>query len=250
MSGFRDHFSAIAAEYRAARPRWPRTVAEFLADAAPGRTLAWEAGCGSGQFTEALAGAFARVHATDSSAAQLAAADPRPGVRYAAEPAERCSLPGACADLVCAAQAAHWFELPRFYAEAQRVGRPGASLALLCYGRCAIAPEADAVVEAFYSGAAGPHWPPERRHVEDGYRSLPFPFPKIAAPAFALEADWNLSQFLGYVATWSAAQRLRAASGPGAFEECARALARVWGDPAAARRVTWPLGLRLGRLGG
>jgi SAM-dependent methyltransferase len=250
VSGLQDHFSAIAAEYRAARPRWPGAVAEFLAATAPGRALAWEAGCGSGQFTEALARAFARVHASDASAAQLAAADPRPGVRFAAEPAERCSLPIACADLVCAAQAAHWFDLPRFYAEARRVARPGAAIALLCYSRCAIAPEADGVVEAFHSGAAGPHWPPERRHVEDGYRSLPFPFPELAAPAFALEADWNLSQFLGYVATWSAAQRLRAAAGPAPFEEFARALARAWGDPAAARRVTWPLGLRLGRMGG
>ena len=41
-----------------------------------------------------------------------------------------CALVG----LVSAAQAAHWFELPRFYDEVTRVSADGGVIALLCYG--------------------------------------------------------------------------------------------------------------------
>ena len=248
MNGFADHFSEVADRYFAARPHYPRALADWLAGAAPARALAWEAGCGSGQFTALLAERFERVRATDASAEQLARAAPHARVDYGVARAEDSGLPDASADLVCAAQAAHWFDLPAFYAEARRVARPRALLALFCYGRGAIAPEVDAAVAAYHDGAAGPHWPAERAHVETAYRSLPFPFTELAAPAFALEARWNVSQFLDYASTWSATQRQRASEGPQAFGAFADRLTRVWGDPAAPRTVRWPIGLRAARL--
>jgi SAM-dependent methyltransferase len=248
VNGFADHFSQIADRYRAARPRYPRALAEWLAATAPARTLAWEAGCGSGQFTALLAEQFERVRATDASTEQLARAAPHARVEYSVARAERSGLPDASVDLVCAAQAAHWFDLPSFYAEARRVARPRALLAVFCYGRCAIAPEVDAAVAAYHDGAAGPHWPAERAHVEVGYRDLDFPCAELPAPAFAIEASWNASQFLDYAATWSATQRQRASEGPEAFAEFAARLARAWGDAGALRRVRWPIGLRVARL--
>jgi hypothetical protein len=120
----------------------------------------------------------------------------------------------------------------RFYAEVRRVARPGAVFAAWTYSLADADPEVDPLVEAFYR-EMGPWWPPERVHVEDGYRNLPFPFEPIAAPDFEIRAAWPLERLLGYFSTWSAVNRCRGR--PGSDPRLRRArLARVWGDPARA----------------
>src|SRR5438876_4020524 len=134
MRRFQDHFSDVAAAYAAHRPTYPAALVDFLAESAPRRDLAWDAGCGSGQLSVLLAERFARVIATDASPAQIAHAAPHPNVAYACAPAEDSGLPPGVADLAVAAQAAHWFDLPAYYAEVRRVGRAGALVALVTYG--------------------------------------------------------------------------------------------------------------------
>jgi ubiquinone/menaquinone biosynthesis C-methylase UbiE len=43
----------------------------------------------------------------------------------------------------------------------------------------------------------GPCWPPQRRHVESNYTTLPFPFEELPHPGFGLELFWSLEQVLG-----------------------------------------------------
>ena len=108
------------------------------------------------------------------------------------------------------AQALHWFDVTAFYAEAARVARPGALLAVWNYPRPQfVDAELDRRFFAFYSQVVGPYWPPERRHIEAGYKTLPFPFEEIETPQFGLELDWNLEQVAGYVSSWSATARYR-----------------------------------------
>ena len=38
-------------------------------------------------------------------------------------------------------------------------------------------------------GYGGPYWPAERRHVDAGYRDIPFPLAPLAAPTFAMRHD-------------------------------------------------------------
>src|SRR2546426_10335114 len=64
-----------------------------------------------------LADRFARVIATDASAEQIAQAAPHPKVGYRCAPAETSGLPNGAVDLAVAAQAVHWFDLARYYAE-------------------------------------------------------------------------------------------------------------------------------------
>lgn len=98
------------------------------------RGHALDLGCGTGQLSVLLAGEFDRVTATDPSASQIASAGARGNIRYAIGTAEAIDLPPASLDLIVAAQAAHWFDLPAFYAEARRIAAPGAALALVSYG--------------------------------------------------------------------------------------------------------------------
>ena len=235
---FADHFSTISARYAAYRPRYPAALVDLLADLAPGRDLAWDAGCGTGQLSVGLARRFERVIATDPSQAQLAAAEVTPRVTYRCEPAEQSTLDAASCDLVVAAQAAHWFDWPRFVAEVGRVARPGALAALVSYGVPAF--DGDAPLRRYREVIAG-YWPPGREHVENGYRDLAWPWPAVAAPAMALVEHWTRDELVGYVGTWSATVKLVAAQGTAAVEALASAL------PDHRYEVHWPLALVLAR---
>ncbi|NJL07502.1 MAG: methyltransferase domain-containing protein [Methylacidiphilales bacterium] len=247
--GFKDHFSGHAAGYAAYRPTYPRELVAFLAGMAPGRERALDAGCGSGQFSVLLADAFAEVVATDASAEQIAQATAHPNVAYRVARAESSDLPAASVDLVTVAQAAHWFDLDAFYAEVRRIARPHAVLALIAYGVFCAEPDIDPVLQRFYNEDTTPYWPPERRHVEAGYRTLPFPFPEIVPPALAITVDWRLADLLGYIDTWSAVRAMEKASGRGPMDRFAEDLAAAWGDPDRARPIRFPLSLRVGRVG-
>lgn len=245
---FKDHFSKQAADYAKYRPHYPTALFDWLAQQAPSRDLAWDAGTGSGQVAVELARLFERVVATDPSAKQINNAEAHARVEYRVEPAERSSLEPASVDLLTVAQALHWFDFPAFYAEAERVLKPGGVLAAWCYGLFRTGSEADEVLDLFYTEMVGPYWPPERKLVEEGYRSVPFPLPETAAPEFAMEAEWDLDDLLGYFGTWSAVQGYREAKGGDPVAEIRERLAAAWGSPEAKKTIKWPVHLRVGRV--
>lgn len=244
---FKDHFSGHAAIYRDARPHYSPALFDRLAHLAPRRELAWDAGCGNGQASVALAAHFGRVVATDPSAQQIANAMPHERVEYRVEPAEQPTLPDDCVDLVTVAQALHWFDVERFYAQVRRVARADALIAVWTYAHCRIATGIDALVDDFYGNVVGPYWPPERRHTESGYATLPFPFAPVAIEPFDLEAHWDCAQFIAYLRSWSATQRYRAARGNDPVATLEPALIAAWGDPSLVRTVSWALSIRVGR---
>lgn len=249
MASFADHFSGHATEYARARPRYPAQLFEALAALAPGTALAWDAGTGNGQAAIGLADHFDQVIATDPSPPQLANAAIHPRVRYRLGTADQSGLADGRCDLVCAAQAAHWFDLPGFYAEAARVVRPGGVVSLWCYGRGRVSGPVDEVLDHFHTEVVGPYWPPQRHHVDSGYRDLAFPFPEVPFPGGEMRCHWSLQELLDYLATWSAVQRYRARHGRDPLDLIRGPLAAAWGDPAMARTVTWPLSGRAGRKG-
>lgn len=242
----RAHFATGGAAYAAFRPDWPEGLVASLAAAAPGRGLAVDVGCGSGQLTARLAPHFDRVMGFDVAPAQLAAATRAPGILYAAALAEALPVATGAAALIAVAQAAHWFDLPAFYAEARRIAAPGAVLALLSYGP----PVIDGPLAAPFAAlrqVIAPCWPPERAMVEAGYRDIPFPFPDLPLPPAVIEAEWPLDRLLGYVETWSATRRARAA-GQGAAVD-ARLAALAAGGRGEAVTLRFPIAVRAARLG-
>ena len=243
---FKDHFSGHAAIYRDARPHYPAALFAWLAAAAPGRGLAWDAGCGNGQASVALAEHFERVVATDPSAAQIAKADARANIAYRVEPAERPSLAATSVDLVVVARALHWFDVETFHAEVARVLKPGGVIAEWAYASCTISEAIDACTDHLYAGLVGPYWPGERRLVETGYRTLAFPFEPLPAPAFEMVMAWDVDAFLAYLRSWSASQRYLEDRGHDAVSLVEVDLRAAWGD-RAARDVRWTLHLRCGR---
>ncbi len=245
---FHDHFSGVANRYADFRPHYPAALFDYLATLAPRNSIVWDCACGTGQATHDLAGRFDRVIATDATREQIASATPHPRVEFRIAAAEQSGLPDGSVGLITVAQALHWFDLERFYAEARRVLNPGGVLAAWAYGINTI--EGDAVnqlVQEFYADTVGPYWPSERKLAEEGYRTIPFPFAEIAPPTFRMEARWTLEQLLGYFSTWSATNRFMKATGRNPLEPLSQALARVWGDANSCLLIVWPLSLRVGR---
>ncbi|MBL8297500.1 MAG: methyltransferase domain-containing protein [Rhodanobacteraceae bacterium] len=244
---FKDHFSTQSAIYRTARPRYAPELFAWLAAQCPTRTLAWDAGCGTGQASLGLAGHFERVIATDPSAAQVAQAETAANLEYRVERAEHSTLEDASADLITVAQALHWFELDAFHAEVRRVLRPGGIVAQWSYADCQVTPAVDAVKQKLYVDLLDRYWPPERRLVESGYAELAFPFARLETPAFELAAHYDLAAFLAYLRSWSATQRYIAANGSDPVDELGAQFAAAWGDASEIRLVRWDLVLRVGR---
>ena len=236
------------ADYARFRPDYPAELARWLAGLCPSRASALDVGCGSGQLTGLLAEHFSHVMGMDPSADQLVHARQAANITYLSAAAESLPLPDAGLDLLTVAQAAHWFDLPRFYGEARRVLKPGGILALITYAGMRLEAGPDQRLQEFYGSEIGPYWPPERALVENGYRDLAFPFAEIPAPALAMRKQWDLAQVLGYCGTWSATKRALADGQQAMLARFGREMGQLWGDAARPLPVAWPLSLRVGRL--
>jgi hypothetical protein len=245
---FKDHFSEHASVYAKYRPSYPAAMFRWLAEKSPDRHCAWDSATGNGQAAIGLAQWFDSVIASDASERQIADAQPHPSVTYRACPSEKTTLQDQSVDLVLTAQALHWLDVEAFYQEVRRVARPTALIAVCSYGLMRIDPRIDPIVDHFYGDTIVDYWPAERRHVDEGYADLPFPFDAIACPTFEMSRDWNLAELLGYISSWSAVGRFKKQCGNDPLPELSMALLSNWGDAGRRRTVSWPLHLRLGRV--
>jgi SAM-dependent methyltransferase len=234
--------------YARFRPEYPLELARFLAETAPSRDRAVDVGCGNGQLTAQLAAYFDEVVGLDPSADQIANAPAQAGVRYICAPAEALPLPDRSASLITAAQAAHWFDLPAFYAEACRIAADGAVIALISYGVLQLHGGLQDRFSRFYHDEIGPYWPLERKLVDSGYRDMSFPFEERVAPQMEIHRAWELEEFLGYLSTWSAVQRVNDAGGEDILTAFVRDISLLWGDPMKKQPVVWPINMRVGTL--
>jgi SAM-dependent methyltransferase len=247
---FPDHFSDHADRYEAFRPTYPDALFTYLASLVPTHELAWDCATGNGQAALGLTPHFDAVVATDASPQQIAQAHPHPKVSHLVAPAEHTPLKDASVDLVTVALALHWFDHDRFYEEVRRVVRPGGVLACWTYHLQTVSPEVDVVVRWLYADILRPFWTPEVRHIENGYRSLPFPFEEITPPRFRLVQKWDVNRLVAYMGTWSGSQRYRKETERDPIDEIREELTAAWGDPTEEREVAWDLHLRVGRITG
>ncbi|NUO78462.1 class I SAM-dependent methyltransferase [candidate division KSB1 bacterium] len=245
---FKDHFSTQATDYAQYRPNYPEALFAYLATLVPEHKLAWDCGTGNGQAALSLAPHFEKISATDPSAKQIANATPHAKINYHIAPAERTEIPPHSVDLITVAQALHWFDFEKFYAEVGRVLKPNGVLAVWCYTLLESEPQIDAILNEFYFDIVGRYWPPERKLLENNYRDIPFPFEQITTPRFYMEQEWRLDDLFGYLGTWSSVQRFIAQHGEDPREQIRARLREAWGEVAEPRRIKWPLHLKIGRL--
>jgi len=248
--GFHDHFSNRAEDYAQYRPTYPGDLFDYLASIAPATERAWDCGTGNGQAALALAARFRQVIATDASAEQIENAFAHERIDYRVEPAEETTIEAKSVDLVTVGTAVHWFDFNAFYDEVRRVGKPGAILAVWTYFFPIIDRGVDQWLERYYRETLDGYWPERIRHLETHYRMLPFPFAEIESPAFHMEAEWDLHDLAGFIASWSATQKYVEEKGKSALDSVLRDLQERWGEEDQVRAINWPLYFRIGRVPG
>ncbi|MEY3964037.1 MAG: hypothetical protein RLZZ106_1292 [Cyanobacteriota bacterium] len=241
-------FGAVSQAYAAHRPTYPKRFFGNFAARCPGQQRVWDCGCGSGQASLALAEHFEQVVASDASSEQLQLAPQHPRIRWLQAPANAVPLEPASVDGVLVAAAVHWFAGEAFNAEVRRVARPGAVMAWIGYLPIQLElPYLQRQLDRFYESTLEPWWPPQRRWVDQRYAGLPFPGEEWPFPSDQwIERHWNLSDLLGYLASWSAVSNARR-SGVDPLQALEPELRHHWpADGAQPLLVRWPF---MGRWG-
>lgn len=205
MKKIKDNFSNQSALYQKFRPTYPEALIAFLCECAPGRNLAWDCATGNGQIASQLAKTFKSVIATDVSEEQLKKAPTVKNVTYLIERAEKSSLVIDSVDLIVVAQALHWFDFDAFYTEAKRVLKKNGIIALIGYPLLtAQNSELNRIIIEFYRNIVGEYWDSERKYIDEGYATVPFPFEEFEMPKFEIRNYWSSQQLIGYFESWSA----------------------------------------------
>ena len=158
----KDNFSKQSDLYVKYRPRYPKSLYEYIYDRCSQFNAAWDCGTGNGQVAHQLAKRFNNVIATDISAAQLDHALKSTNINYKLASAENSEIESQSIDLVTVAQAIHWFDFDRFYKEVCRVAKPECLLAYWGYDLPKIEPAVDKTVIHFHDEALGDYWDIER----------------------------------------------------------------------------------------
>ncbi|KAG0223695.1 S-adenosyl-L-methionine-dependent methyltransferase [Mortierella sp. GBAus27b] len=91
-------------------------------------------GTGTGQVATVLAEKFEHVYGVDASATMLASAVQKPNITYRVSKSEDLSwIPNSSVDVITVAEALHWFDHPKFFAEVKRILKPKGTFATVSY---------------------------------------------------------------------------------------------------------------------
>jgi len=242
---YKDYFSGHSRAYALARPDYPDSLFSYLNTLCQQHEIAWDCACGNGQASIALARYFDRVIATDASGDQLAHAPRHKKIQYQVARAEEYFLPPGTVDLVTVAQALHWLNLQKFYANVRSVLKTKGVLAVWCYGLHRIDDTFDDVIDQLYNSVLGRYWPKERRLVEEAYKDLDFPFEEINSPNLVMIKTWTFQETMNYIESWSAVQRYIKDRNANPLDLFRDRLLLSWGDKPK-REICWPMTLRIG----
>ncbi len=243
----KDNFSTKSDQYAKFRPIYPKALFDFIKSNQQRRERVWDCATGNGQMADGLADFFTEVHATDISESQLSHAIQKPNIHYTVQAAEKTDFPDAFFDLVVVAQAIHWFDFERFYAEVRRTTAEGAYLFVIGYELLTVSPEIDELILFLYRDILGEFWDPERRYLEESYRTIPFPFEEIEVPVMEIKTSWDKAALIGYLKTWSAVKHYQKKTGVDPLVSINEKLDRLWTEDTA-REVVFPVLLRAGKV--
>jgi trans-aconitate 3-methyltransferase len=152
---FRNYDAASAQKYLQHRPGYSDNIIYLVisqhTSSGGGLNLVLDVGCGPGNATRSLAPHFEHAIGADPGQSMIEAARTVPSTTKSGDPVnyEVCAaeaLSGLKAlkqfsddglnsvDLITAATAAHWFEMPRFWGEAAKILKPGGSVIIWGFG--------------------------------------------------------------------------------------------------------------------
>ncbi len=247
MKDAKDIFSTQAGTYAAYRPHYPDALFDYLYSICNGLDKAWDCATGNGQVAGRLSERFTEVYATDLSTQQVTHAIQKPNIHYNVQRAEHTNFAANSFDLITVGTALHWFDFDAFYKEAIRVAKDGAVIAAWAYAPFRGDKELDAVVDEFTYNTLHEYWDPERKWVDEQYKTIPFPFEQLIHPEFKINVAWSFEHMLGYLNSWSSVQHYIRKNGVNPVDAIAQTLAPFW-ENQTTKALEIPLFLKVGRI--
>ena len=241
----KDNFSHQSADYANFRPQYPKEIFDEIKTRLKSSTCAWDCATGNGQVAKELSKFFEDVKATDISENQLNQAPKLANINYSIQTAEKVDFPDNSFDLITVAQAIHWFNFDKFYTEVKRTLKNDGIFVVLGYSLFRSNPETNKIMDNFYYNIIGPYWDEERKYLDDGYKSIPFPFQEIETSEVFFKEEWQLERLIGYLKTWSAVKHFIDKNGYDPVDELYDDLKESFGDKNI---IEFPILFRMGRV--
>ncbi|MCI5058574.1 MAG: class I SAM-dependent methyltransferase [Flavobacteriales bacterium] len=237
----KDRFSDQAKTYKKFRPTYPTKLYELISSFCAQKTNAWDCGTGNGQVAFELSKEFKSIQASDISKSQIDNGKKHPKISYSLQSAENTDFEDNTFDLICVAQAIHWFEHQTFFQEVKRVSKTNGILAFWGYGVPSISNKnTEREFQEIYSNLLGSFWDQERKHIEDQYDNINAPFELLDSnQSFAISYEWNHQQLHGYVLSWSASQNY--------LNQNSNAQIPSF-TPTGKLRIEWPIFMKIYRI--
>lgn len=262
----KDNFSTQAKLYKQFRPTYPLDLYQFIFNYVEKFEKAWDCACGNGQVAEILADHFEMVYASDISQKQLDEISTKVNIIPSLSNAIKSNYPDNYFDLVCVAQAVHWFNSAEFNQELRRVAKNNAIIAFWTYAL----PEFkginneqnkdlnDALIH-FYKVVIDAYWDSERTLIDDNYEDILFPYHELynnckkdrtqikESTSFSIKVEWDKLHFLKYLETWSSVKKyiLKNQSNPILLIE--KEVDKYWNSQDSIQ-IEFPIYLKLGQV--
>ncbi len=243
----KDLFSKQAEWYAQYRPVYPQALFDFVLGFVAERGAALDCATGNGQVARVLSSYFRNVCALDVSENQIRHAVTHHHITYLIARAEQTPFRSESFDLITVAQAYHWFDSERFCAEARRIARPNAMIAIWSYNLLHCEPILDRLIHRWNYETLAPYWEAERQFLYTRYDTLAFDFERIPSPGFDIVVEWTKNDLIGYLRSWSALQKMLQVAGDSALKDIIRKIGDAWGEETT-KVFTFPVFLKLGRV--
>ncbi|RLB94573.1 MAG: class I SAM-dependent methyltransferase [Deltaproteobacteria bacterium] len=231
-------FNDKADLYKSARPTYPHALYPYLAGLCSATNCVWDCACGNGQAAVELAEQFDMVFATDISEKQISNAKKHPGIHYSVSPAESTCFLENSLDLVCVAQALHWFDLKFFWPEVARVLKPNGIFSAWGYTWPQINRQLDDAFKQLVLDVIEPYWASRNKLLWEHYKDIHFPFKEKNAPEFEMSIKWDLDGFFNFVHTFSATRQCMGAIGNHFFAYAYSEMNKLWGNSKEKKWVS------------
>ncbi len=242
-----DLFSKKSGLYARVRPHYPEELFQYLESICEEHKSAWDAACGNGQAAVSLARYFKEVQASDISEQQIAHAKQNPKVIYSVQPVEETSFAQGQFDLVCVAQALHWFDFDLFWPEVKWVLKLGGIFAAWGYTWFLIEDSIDEWIREKILRIIEPYWAPQIKLLLDHYQDVPFPFVRLETPEIRMIMSWDLNQLFAYLQSWSATRLCKEERGNDFLLEAYQAVRSEWGNENKKKAVEMEFFMLVGR---
>ncbi|KAK3755039.1 hypothetical protein RRG08_039318 [Elysia crispata] len=185
-----------------------KTIVDYCKKTNPNLNLAVDVGCGPGMSTIGFAKYFKKVIGVDVSETQIACApEDIPNCEFKVGYSDKLPFihPGSV-DLFCCGEAFHWMPQEETFAEADRILRPGGTIAIFGYELpTSDIPEVQAIVHKFFMKLV-PFNPKEAAQTSHGYKFLQMPYPdSIRNTKMQLLTKYTIQNYVDLIrSTWAA----------------------------------------------